>query len=226
MNKKKGIKIKKPKVCIVGMSTSIIDKGCGEIIDSHDEVVRVKHLPDPNMTHDLGIKSTTYAITGDQISLHKPSGLSEYTNQQNINKVLIVDRNSYDSNLNINTDQEILDFIEKSDKQTDYFSMQYLFSAYSLVLAAKKDVNSGRRFPTTGLCVILYYLKTHHSVSIAGFASQDETNHRSLLPKIVDNKLVYTTTDFDDRHDAHDLYSEIKIINLLVDNKKVSRVYE
>lgn len=220
------MKIKKPKVCIVGMSTSITDKGCGEIIDSHDEVVRVKHLPDPNMTHDLGRKSTTYAITGQQISLHKPSGLSKYTNQQNINKVLIVDRSSSDSNLNIITNQEILDFIEMSDKQTDYFSMQYLFNAYSLVLAAKKDVNSGRRSLTTGLCVILYYLKTHHSVSIAGFASQDETNHQSLLPKLVDNKLVYTKTDFDDRHDAHDLYSEIKIINLLVDNKKVSRVYE
>jgi hypothetical protein len=63
-------------------------------------------------------------------------------------------------------------------------------------------------------------------VSVAGFASQDETNHQSWLPKLIDGKLVYTKTDFDDRHDAHDLCSEIKIINLLVDNKKVRRIYE
>ena len=221
------MKIKKTKVCIVGMSTSITGKGCGGIIDSHDEVVRVKHLPDPNMAHDLGRKSTTYAVSSGQIGLlHSPSSLSNYTNQQDINKVLIVDRFSPDSNLNIVTDQDILDFIEMSDKQTDYFSMQYFFNAYSLALPAKKDINSGRRSLTTGLCVVLYYLKTHHSVSIAGFASQDETNHESWSPKLVDNELVYTKTDFYDPHDAHDLSSEIKIMNLLVDNKRVRRVYE
>tara|TARA_R100000808_G_C2138967_1_gene146952 strand:+ start:425 stop:1081 length:657 start_codon:yes stop_codon:yes gene_type:complete len=218
------MKVKKPKVCIVGMSASIRGKGCGEIIDSHDEVVRVKHLPDPNMAHDLGRKSSTYAIIGEQIGWHKP--LSNYTNQQNINKVLIVDRCSPASNLGVITDREIIDFIEMSDKQTDYFSMQHLFDTYSLILAATED-GTGFRFLTTGLCVILYYLRTHHSVSIAGFASQDETtNYPSWKPELIDGELVYKRTDFTDPHGAHDLCSEIKIINLLVDNKKVRRIYD
>lgn len=218
------MKVKKPKVCIVGMSASITGKGCGEIIDSHDEVVRVKHLPDPNMAHDLGRKSSTYAIIGEQIGWHKP--LSNYTNQQNINKVLIVDRCSPASNLGVITDREIIDFIEMSDKQTDYFSMQHLFDTYSLILAATED-GTGFRSLTTGLCVILYYLRTHHSVSIAGFASQDETtNYPSWKPELIGGELVYKRTDFIDPHGAHDLCSEIKIINLLVDNKKVRRIHD
>ena len=217
------MKIKKPKVCIVGMSTSITGKGCGEIIDSHDEVVRVKHLPDPNMAHDLGRKTSTYAIIGEQIGWHKP--LSNYTNQQNINKVLIVDRFSPASNLGVITDKDILDFIEMSDKQTDYFSMRYLFNAYSLILPAREG---GRfSFLTTGLCVILYYLMSHDSVSIAGFGSRDENiRYQSWVPKLSDGKLVYTKVDFDNRHGHHDLSSETKIINLLVDNKKVRRIDE
>lgn len=218
------MKVKKPKVCIVGMSASITGKGCGEIIDSHDEVVRVKHLPDPNMAHDVGKKSSTYAIIGEQIGWHKP--LSNYTNQQNINKVLIVDRCSPASNLGVIKDQDIIDFIEMSDKQTDYFSMQYLFDTYSLILPPK-NMGTKLKVLTTGLCVILHYLRTHHSVSIAGFGSRDENiRYQSWVPKLIDGELVYKKTDFTDPDGAHDLCSEIKIINLLVDNKKVRRIDE
>ena len=48
-------------VCIVGKGSSLLFKGIGELIDSHDVIIRVNHLPDSSNFNAIGRKTHIFS---------------------------------------------------------------------------------------------------------------------------------------------------------------------
>lgn len=214
------------KICLVGSSASPLGRGLGELIDSHDQVVRIKHLPDPSRGEDLGTKSNVYLILDRQITSNDK--FIDYVNCHMFDNVVILD-------LWRAIRLPIHEVLVKS----------FINESKSAVIYAPVDdiLNYYRRFtgwcPTTGMCAILYYLSLgYEHVSIVGFGLPGDINVdisklMSILPIPNDTDWKYEvqpiflegTSKSPDIH-THSIHTEMKIWNYLCSIGKIKRLEE
>lgn len=213
------------KVCLVGNSFSAKGKKCGDFIDSHEMVVRfncsgfIENIE--RFEEDLGVKTTHWAMFGCYVNM-----LSKVPNFERIDCSHLEEVWVRHSNLPLHCKKDIERYLynlksiffispRKSSLANFYPSVDQV-QKYSIPQKGDSVV------ATTGMLSILYSLSRWGEdgvINLVGFGGSKEVDFKHYSP-IVRKRIIPASWIL------HDLESERKAINQMVDEGLVRRVDE
>lgn len=170
----------KKRVCIVGNGDSLLDKGMGDEIDSHDIVVRINHCFTIGLEKDAGSKCTHWCI--NQVYASSPSFISCF----------FIPRVDELKPYGLHTIIRRTDPISSLKDEHSALDSIFANATFNQIVGEELNVISlnfrketrANKFPlrfsniieTTGLGLIYYFIKRYREVNIIGFGSPDQTN--------------------------------------------------
>jgi hypothetical protein len=184
-------KISDKKIIIIGNAP--FDKGNdkGKLIDSFEKVVRFNSFKLDNFTKYLGTKTSEWVVSDTHCLLLKKMFIKQCKQMPNvkINIILPLVFKSNKQKLNQQIPQNILDRSNILIQDQD--------------IIVDKKYNFGRRWPSTGILTIYYYLNLYEKIYITGFNHFDpkektihyyenrkQIGHQHLLEKQIVDDLV------------------------------------
>lgn len=143
-------------ICIVGKGSSLLSRKIGSIIDSHDIIIRVNHLPDNSNFDHIGRKTSIF-------STRSPDKLVKHINQLTNSCIWIC------SNLIEEYTQPISSQLEfTSDEEMEY--LKKIFSNFSNRKQIKNNILFDTVLPCAGINSILLAILRFpsHEINVCG----------------------------------------------------------
>ncbi len=174
------------KVCIVGSADSLTGKGLGEVIDSHDVIIRINQPKISGFEKDAGSRITHCFISPWQIAGWMPKGnvcalCSSRIDNRKPRKESIIREDCFNK-LKLEDKRTIVLQSHPAGLTYDFHSFYkeinhlidntFNFSFIQIFDTIKKWRKRGfSRIPTNGTLVVEYYRKLYGNVNIVGFGN-------------------------------------------------------
>jgi hypothetical protein len=175
---------KRQSVCIVGKGYSLLSKRLGSLIDSHDIIIRVNHIPDESNFTVLGLKTHIFSSRSEEklfFFIRNIKNEKVWICSDNIQKFKyerFIQKPKYQANPNIEIYKNKSNTFQYMTKNEMSYIEKFYKNKLNLKLY-KEDLRVGFCIPDTGMTTISLALLRFpsHDISICGFDLYKEGNH-------------------------------------------------